>query len=500
MNIVNEMGNPTYKPETKQDLKELVNSDSNLWELDRENRRIRFKYNNEILENVQDVFKQNFPNINMDESTPQGQIATFITQTINAGIGYLENIVNSFFFGGQGEFLDRWAFSLYRLERKKSCNSQVWVEIQGVKGTKIPANFIVGTLSGELYSTPNEYTIGDNGSVLGYFVAIENNDYVAGAREITEVKTRVIGVERVTNPEPALPAISEETDAEFYNRAVYFGSTAKNASFRAILANIAQTQGVKKIAGLENFTDKEIKKDGMTLAPHSICVSVLGGNDVDIAEAIRKSRSLGSGMNGNITINLANAYSVTPYQFLRPTPIPLYVKVYINKNYNFLPINFDQTIYTNLESFVEQCKIGAYITPVEAAEWIQAKTSGYVVDKCEIGVTSLNDCEAEPLKLRLDQYFTFDIANCMIIENTEPVQTFPDIEKQTIVVETGATFNTYIPVVMENFRVTTELPQGFALSQVDIQFAKDNQNKELVSQNKTYNYRGSVLDVYRIKV
>lgn len=428
MNTLEPFGNPTYKPETKADLKELVNSDSNLWELDRENRRIRFKYNDEILSEVQNVFKQNFPNINMDESTPQGQIATFVTQTINAGIGYLENIANSFFFGGQGEFLDRWAFSLYRLERKRAVNSQVWVEIYGKKGTKIPANFIVGTLSGELYSTPNEYTIGNNGKVLGYFVAIENNDYVAGAKEITEVKTNVVGVERVSNPKSALSSILSETDAEFFNRAVYFGSTAKNASFRSILANIAQTQGVIKIAGLENFTDKEIKKEGMTLAPHSICVSVLGGNDLEIAEAIRRSRSLGSGMNGNITINLSNAYSVTPYSFLRPSPVALFVKVYLNKNYNFLPINFDETIYTNLTSFVEQCKIGAYITPVEVGEWIQAKTSGYVVDKCEIGVTNLDECSNEPLKLRLDQYFTFKIQNCMIIENTQPVQTFPDVK------------------------------------------------------------------------
>lgn len=425
MNEVRPLGNPTHKPEAKTDLKELVNSDSNLWNYDRENRRIRFKYNDEVLNGVRDAFRQNFPNINMDESTPQGQIATFITQTINAGIGYLENIANSFFFGGQGEFVDRWAFSLYRLERKRATNSQVWVEIQGKAGTKIPANFIVGTLSGELYSTPNEYIIGENGKVLGYFVAIENSHYVANIGEITEIKTRTIGVERVTNPEPAMPAIPMETDAEFYNRAVYFGSTAKNASFRAILANIAQVQGVTKIAGLENFTDKEIKKDGLTLAPHSICVSVIGGNDLEIAEAIRKSRSLGSGMNGNITINLANALSATPYSFLRPEPVPIFIKVYINSNYNFLPINFDSTIYQNLTSFVEQCKIGAYVTPVEAAEWIQAKTSGYVVDKCEIGVTSLDNVGDEPLKLRLDQYFTFEIANCQIIENTELVETFP---------------------------------------------------------------------------
>lgn len=429
MNKVEPLGNPVY-PETRQDLKDLVNSDSNLWELDRENRRIRFKYNNDVLEGVRDAFKQNFPDINMDESTPQGQMATFITQTINAGIGYLENIANSFFFGGQGEFLDRWAFSLYRLERKHACNSQVWVNIYGKKGTKIPANSIVGTLSGEMYSTPNEYVIDDDGKVLCYFVAIENNDYVAGIGDITELKTMIIGVERVSNPEKALESIPEETDAEFYNRAVYFGSTAKNASFRSILANIAQTQGVIKIAGVENLTDKEIRQEGMTLAPHSICVSVLGGDDLAVANAIRKSRSLGSGMNGNITINLANSYSATPYSFLRPTPVPLYVKVYLNKNYNFLPINFDDTIYENLKSFVKQAKIGAYITPYEVSEWIQAKTSGYVVDCCEIGVTNLDECKGKPIKLRLDQYFTFEIENCIIIENTELVQTFPDIDEE----------------------------------------------------------------------
>ena len=80
--------------------------DSLLWSFDEELQKLNFSYKNNILADYQSLFKSLFPDINLDPSTPQGQIITSLVQIDMATISFLENLANGLFLGGYGHFMD----------------------------------------------------------------------------------------------------------------------------------------------------------------------------------------------------------------------------------------------------------------------------------------------------------------------------------------------------------------------------------------------------------
>src|SRR5574344_895459 len=122
---------------------EAIANGDNLYKWNEEIQRMEFAYKDDILAEYNDLFARLFPNINLDPSTPQGQIITANVQQDLATISFCENIINSFFLGGTGQNLDLWAWNVFRVVRKKGIPSLVNVTITGVPNTDIPVDFLV---------------------------------------------------------------------------------------------------------------------------------------------------------------------------------------------------------------------------------------------------------------------------------------------------------------------------------------------------------------------
>ena len=74
--------------------------------------------------------------------------------------------------------------------------------------------------------------------------------------------------------------------------------------------------------------------DNYTLTPHSIFVSVIGGENEDIAKAIYNNLSAGCDYNGNTSVDITNEYSgaVETVKFYRPDVFNIFVKVQIQNS------------------------------------------------------------------------------------------------------------------------------------------------------------------------
>ena len=374
---------------------------SNLWSID-ENKRLTFNYKNDILNEYKALFERVFQNINTDESTPQGQIITALTQIDLASISYLENLGNAFFFGGSGEFLDKWAWNLFRVTRKKASPASVLVKIEGVGGTKIDKDFTI--TDGETnYKIQNETIIGDNGSVEAIFYATEINDKIANKGTINEIVTIINGVERVSNLNASNPAIFEESDTDLFNRCVYFGSTAKNATFRSIMANVGEVEGVDKLVGAENVTDEPLEVSGVTLSPHSIALVVNGGKNEDIAEAILNSRATGCDMNGDVEVSLNIDTQKYTYKFYRPTLIPLKIKVKVSSVGKLIESNYKEVVKKALLDFINALDINAKITQPLIANSLIRGVNNLNILEVSYNTKSGGDFGYEPLQLKLNE-------------------------------------------------------------------------------------------------
>ena len=379
-----------------------IAQNTNLWSLN-DRGELEFSYKDDILAEYQSLFKTIFGDINTDASTPQGQIITSLTQIDLATISYLENLANAFFFGGSGDFLDKWAWNLYRVVRKSRTPASVLVTITGKPNTEIPAEFMVSD-GNENYVIESPTRIGDNGEVIAKFFNVNVNDSVAKANTITQIVTNVNGVERVNNKENATPAIFRETDAELFHRCLYFGSTATNASFRSILANVAQVRGVKRITGAENVTNSNQMINGVQLTPHSICVVVDGGDSQEIAEAIQKSKATGCDMVGDIEIPLYIDKQRYMYRFYRPKAVELKAKVTISEaNHCLIRSDFEKVTKETLASFINSLDIAKAITqPLLSNALIKSIGGGFNVDDLQFSLKS-NSLGYAPINLKLNE-------------------------------------------------------------------------------------------------
>ena len=392
-----------------------IAQNTNLWSLN-DSGELEFSYKDDILSEYQSLFKTIFGDINTDPSTPQGQIITSLTQIDLATISYLENLANAFFFGGSGDFLDKWAWNLYRVTRKQGTPSSVLIKITGRPTTDIPNDFTISDGS-ENYIIEAPTRIGENGEVIAKFNNIAINDFVAKANTITQIVTNIDGVERVNNENNATQAIFRETDAELFNRCLYFGSTATNSSFRSILANVAQVKGVNRIAGAENVANQNKIINGVELTPHSICIVVDGGEAQEIAEAIQKSRATGCDMVGDIEIPLYIDKQKYIYRFYRPKTVAIKAKVTVSQaNSGLIRADFEKITKEALANFINNLDIAKTITqPLLSNALIKIVGSDFNIDDLQFSKKSEN-LAYSPINLKLNEIATISLDDIEVIK------------------------------------------------------------------------------------
>ena len=392
-----------------------IAQNTNLWSLN-DSGELEFSYKDDILSEYQSLFKTIFGDINTDPSTPQGQIITSLTQIDLATISYLENLANAFFFGGSGDFLDKWAWNLYRVTRKQGTPSSVLIKITGRPTTDIPNDFTISDGS-ENYIIEAPTRIDANGEVIAKFNNIAINDFVAKANTITQIVTNIDGVERVNNENNATQAIFRETDAELFNRCLYFGSTATNSSFRSILANVAQVRGVNRIAGAENVANQNKIINGVELTPHSICIVVDGGEAQEIAEAIQKSRATGCDMVGDIEIPLYIDKQKYIYRFYRPKTVAMKVKVTVSQaNSGLIRADFEKITKEALANFINNLDIAKTITqPLLSNALIKIVGSDFNIDDLQFSKKS-ESLGYSPINLKLNEIATISLDDIEVIK------------------------------------------------------------------------------------
>lgn len=341
-------------------LKKDILDGINLFSFNEATQRLEFRYTSEIKSAIENAYSKNFPDLNLDESTPQGQQITTLTQSFNAVIDYLESCGTSFFMGGSGLFLDYWADTLFNLKRKEAQPAIVSIIIQGIAGTKIPADFMVGDDDYKYRIIDINKEISASGYVVADFEMTEANDYVAPADTIQDIITKVTGIESVTNPFAAIQGYEKESDITFYKRAVKFNSTAKNGSFRSILANIAAVAKVRRVGGYENIEDKEVEFKGETIPAHCFSVIVEGGEVMQIIKAIMESKGVGAGTYGEYSFEIWNNKEPYTYSFFRPTYVALKVKVVLDSTK--IQENTANTIKQNIINYCNLVDFGSLIT------------------------------------------------------------------------------------------------------------------------------------------
>lgn len=336
----------------------------------RNNNGLELQDTSTILQQVQDVFLTAFPNLNVEPSTPQGQIITAITEMFVQAQSDITEFANIFVNGGTGVWLDAYCKTYYGITRKQASNGSVTALISGTNGTIIPVGFTAKSGDYE-FETISEYIIEAGGSCYAELFAKDNGDFSIDAGTLTTIITPVAGVERITNPYESTSGTNTETDNELRLRALNSLTYRATSIFDGLLAQIEQLSGVQKVAGYENNTKNSVEYKGIMCEPNSIAVICKGGDLKQIAKVILENKTVGAYVQGDIEIPVYEEISKQTYtmRIYRPTQKQLKAELKVITN-NLTTQDYAEQLQEQIINIINNYKINDEIIPFQVASGI----------------------------------------------------------------------------------------------------------------------------------
>ena len=288
----------------------------------------------------------NTAELNTEPETPAGQIIDSQTASItqkDSELLYLANMLNP--LKATGIFQDALA-EIYFLQRKPAIPSSAVIKCTGLPGTVIPVSAqVMSTANDTIWQNTEAVTIGADGTCECVFECQSAGLISAAAGTLSRINTMVAGWDTAVNEAAAVVGQNAETQGAFEARRYASVGLNSRGTIAAVYARVANCANVVSCIVRENKTNMPIEIDGYFLKAHSVFVSVVGGSDEDIAEAIYNSCSAGCDYNGNTTVAVTDSATkaVEKVTFYRPAEFDVYVKVTLQGK-DSLPDEYETTV------------------------------------------------------------------------------------------------------------------------------------------------------------
>jgi uncharacterized phage protein gp47/JayE len=256
--------------------------------------------------------------------------------------------------------------------------------IDSVHNTQLSASLVGNTLTIDRLqpTSPAVFTITSNiqlsqMKMVVTATATEVGPLQQDSNTIVSISTPILGWRSVTNPNPATPGRSPETDEELRDRLLTSRSTRAINLWDSLYSALRNLEGVYSVNIEEN--DSSVTVNGVP--PYSYVAVVSGGNDTEIAQEIWRNKPLGISPQGNTSAIAKDVRgSNRTVKFSRPTEIPIYIDLTIVLDTDVFPgdgldqikqaiIDFtvgayqigDDVIYTRLFTPINQVR-GHYVS------------------------------------------------------------------------------------------------------------------------------------------
>lgn len=262
--------------------------------------------------------------------TPQGQLASSTTAIIgdknSEFASYVNQVDPAFAAGRMQDAIAR----IYFLDRKPGTATTVIATCMGLSGVTIPVGARAQAVDGNIYLCTQAGTISSTGSVDLPFACSVDGPVDCAPGTLNAIYQAIPGWDSVVNADAGTVGSYVESRAEFEDRRRQSVALNARGSLPAIYANVANVDDVIDVYVTENNLSTPQTIGGVSLAPHSIWVAVVGGEAADIADAIWRKKSNGADYNGNTSFTVEDregyAYPYPSYVVSWETPAALPVK------------------------------------------------------------------------------------------------------------------------------------------------------------------------------
>lgn len=284
-------------------------------------------------------------------TSPQGQIASAETEIIaemQDKLLCLFNQMNPDF--STGRFQDGIG-RIYFMDRIPGRGTLVTAQCSGAVGAVIPAGSMAVDRQGYQYLSVNEEVIGPSGVVDVVFQNTVNGPVACGSNELTQIYRAVPGWDSVTNAAPGVQGNNVESRAAFETRRQQSVSRNAKNTDAAVMAAVLDVPGVVDAWVWSNRDSVTVVKGetAYPVKPKSIFISVYGGANDAVAQAIFARAFPGVDYNGDVTVTVEQREGYEPpyptYEvgWLRATPVRVYFTVNVEKS-DTLPASAESDI------------------------------------------------------------------------------------------------------------------------------------------------------------
>lgn len=401
--------------------------------------------------NYRDAFG---PDLNISSiSTPQGYLSQEFTaayQNVNGAIAYIYNNIDPDVASGR---MQDAIGRIYFIDRIPGTATVVNALLTGVPGTIIPVDAQARDINGNIFLNTQEATFPLSGQLTLPFQCTQIGPIAVGPGELNQIALSISGWDAITNLEAGAAGTNIESRTRFELRRRQSVAINSTGSTQAVYANVMSLPGVIDCVCVDNFT-KEIINYGVTNYPlieNSLVVSVVGGDNQQIAEKIFERKDAGCNMNGNTVVRVIDQVPLTnnkpeyDIKFLRPKNTAVKFEVQIEENPD-LPNNIIELIQNRIigvfnNGFINEC-------------------GNMVKDRERILNTILASDYISPIKLVnsniniINLYVGFDEANVPSVTmgiDQFPVTSSSDITVTMIEEESVQIGNIVIPSESKNF-------------------------------------------------
>lgn len=270
--------------------------------------------------------------LDVSPETPQGMyIASdiMVRSEIAANNAAVANQINPNYSGGVW-LDDIWALT-GGTRRAASYTLVDGVSLAGTPGVVIPSGSRRATTSGDQFQLLSTVILDSSGQGTGIFQALEPGAVPCLVHTLTMPVPGYtsVGWETSSNPNAGITGINGQSDLSARQERRETLALQGTALAEAVYSRVRAVQGVKSISFRENFTSADKTIDGIFLVKNSIWACVDGGSDLDIANALYRSKSGGCNYNGSIDVDYREPLfgQLHVISFDRPTEVPVMCKV-----------------------------------------------------------------------------------------------------------------------------------------------------------------------------
>lgn len=298
---------------------------------------IKIKRFEEIVTELETGFRQIYgADINLNADTPDGQLIGLIAQMRTDYEEFAETLYKQLDPDlASGAWLEqRTAYA--GITRKRSSYSYLRsVKLTGRANTKIPKGLVLSDTNGVRWVLDYDVVLDKNGIANADFRSEQQGAFGLEVNDELTIETIIVGLSGAINQQKADIGFEEETDSRLRSR--FFLSRHKNAinGILSLQGKLASLSGVEKVKVYEN-TESTIKNG---IAAHSIAVSIVGGENNDIAKTIIDNKPAGVPMNGDTSATVRIDNQDFKANFYRPKPVDISIHIVAVRDLDFTEID-----------------------------------------------------------------------------------------------------------------------------------------------------------------